>query len=175
MPVADTIPPVTKFPPRTLPVAVINPPVPKLPTLALPEIFAVPVILAPVPVTTIVVLPADTRLTLPSTVGTVTVEVPLAMPELAATAANTPLPYNTLLVLPVKLIEAMLPAPDTFASATANAVLATLALATNPDTLEPVMLDNLLPLPDKKGDVKIPDNLLNVNPVFPPNKPASLN
>ena len=52
LPVTDSTPPVTKLPPVTLPVATIRPGVPKLPTLALPEIFAVPVIFAPVDVIT---------------------------------------------------------------------------------------------------------------------------
>ena len=73
-----------------------------------------------------------------------TLLVPLAMPALAATAANTPLPYNTLLVLPVKLIVAILPRPETLAAATENAVLATLALGTNPLTLAPATANAVL-------------------------------
>jgi hypothetical protein len=41
-------------------------------------------------------------------------------------ATYVPLPVNRLLTLPSKLIVAMLPKPETFAAATANAVLATL-------------------------------------------------
>ena len=71
----------------------------------------------------------------------------LLFPYDTAAGANTPLPYNTLLVLPSKLIDAILPAPDTLPSATANAVLATLALGTKPDTLAPAMPDSACPLP----------------------------
>ena len=61
-----------------LPVVIIAVVVSRLPTVALPEIFAVPVILAPVPVTTNVVLPADTIFTFPSIAGILTLLVPLA-------------------------------------------------------------------------------------------------
>jgi hypothetical protein len=43
----------------------------------------------------------------------------------------------------------MLPKPETFAAATANAVLATLALGTKPDMLAPAILLMLLPSPFK--------------------------
>ena len=58
----------------------ILPPLPDVtifPTVALPVTFNVPAILAPVPVTTNVVLPAAVRLTLPLTVGILTLLVPL--------------------------------------------------------------------------------------------------
>ena len=63
-----------------LPVPVITPlPKPKLPTLALPEIFAVPVILAPVPVTTnTLALPAALILTFPLAAGILTLLLPFA-------------------------------------------------------------------------------------------------
>jgi len=50
---------------------------PILPTLALPVTFNVPATLAPVPVTTRVVLPTAVRLTLPLAVGILTFELPL--------------------------------------------------------------------------------------------------
>ena len=58
-----------------LPVA-ITLPVPKLLTLALPLAFNVPDMLAPVPVITIVALPAELMLTLPDAVGILTFDVP---------------------------------------------------------------------------------------------------
>ena len=57
-------------------VAVIKPPVVMFASVALPEVLNVPVIFAPVPVTTTVVLPADTILTLPSATGMLTLLVP---------------------------------------------------------------------------------------------------
>ena len=90
LPVALTTPAVVKLPPVTLPVATIRPAVPKLPTLALPVAFNVPDIFAPVPVTTIVVLPADVRLMLPFTVGIVTLDVPLETPDVLIVANDSP-------------------------------------------------------------------------------------
>ena len=65
-----------------------------LPTLALPEALNVPVMFAPVPVTTIVALPADVRIILPFTVGIVTLLVPLETPDvLIVTNDNPPEPF----------------------------------------------------------------------------------
>ena len=48
----------------------------------------------------------------------------VTLPVLAppAIAANTPLPYNTLALLPVKLIVAILPKPVTLAALVSNGV-----------------------------------------------------
>ena len=54
-------------------------------------------------------------------------------------ATYVPLPVSKLLTFPSRFNVAMLPAPDTFDNATANAVLATLALATKPETLAPAI------------------------------------
>ena len=56
------------------------------------------------------------------------------MPLPPADAANIPLPYNIVDAFPSKLIVAILPIPDTLATATAFAVA---AKATSPDTLAP--------------------------------------
>ena len=72
------------------------PPVaPMLPTLALPLILAVPVMLAPVPVTTIVVVPALLKLILPLIAGISILLVPLLIPDPTGTDAQdrTPEPF----------------------------------------------------------------------------------
>ena len=65
------------FPPS--PAILVNTPrvAPILPTLALPVAFNVPVMFAPVPVITRVVLPTAVMLTLPSAEGIATLEFPL--------------------------------------------------------------------------------------------------
>ena len=79
---------------RTLPVEV-NATVPKLPTLALPDIFAVPVILAPVPVIVIVVLPTAAIVTLPLAAGILTLlfpfEIELLLTEMPVKAEPFPM------------------------------------------------------------------------------------
>ena len=59
------------------------------------------------------------------------------MPYETGADANTPLPYNMSVALPFKLTVAMLPIPDTFATAT---LLAVVANDTAPDTLAPATL-----------------------------------
>ena len=74
-------------------------------------------------------------------------DVPFAIAaefEPALTGANTPLPYKTLDVTPSMLIEAMFPAPDTFAKATAFAVA---AFVTSPVTLAPAIAESPDPIP----------------------------
>jgi hypothetical protein len=98
--------------------------------------------------------------TFPPLVAIFTLLVPLliVVPLGMLIVANTPLPYNTLLLEPSKLIVAMLPIPVTFATATAYAfnalptlpltfapatafaVVAYVAKLTAPDTLLPATL-----------------------------------
>ena len=69
--------------------------VPKLSTLALPLMFAVPVMLAPVAVTFIVVVPPTTMFTLPAEVGMLTLDEPLAIDvgvPVVIPLRNAPLP-----------------------------------------------------------------------------------
>ena len=70
----------------------------KLAADKLPEKFPVPVILAPVPVTTNVVFPAATMFTLPSIAGILTLLVPFD--TVALTSVNAaPLPTNPVAVI----------------------------------------------------------------------------
>ena len=71
-----------------------DPPVVMFPTVAFPTTFNVPAILAPVPVTTIVVVPLALILTLPLDTGILTLLVPLLIPaELIAIQLNPPDPF----------------------------------------------------------------------------------
>ena len=67
--------------------------------------------------------------TLPFAVGMVTLLAPLLIPLPLGNVrvVNTPLPYSTVVSNPSKLIVAMLPIPDTLATATLLAVFAKLA------------------------------------------------
>ena len=83
----------------------------------------------------------------PSAVAMLIFDVPFAIAaefDPAPAAANTPLPYNTVDADPSMLIEAMFPAPETFAKATALAVA---ALVTSPLTLAPTIADKPDPIP----------------------------
>ena len=82
LPVADTMPPVTKLPAVTLPVAVINPAVPKLPTLAFPDTETA------VNVPTLVILGCAFVVTVPAVVALVA--APLNAPT-NVVAYNAPL------------------------------------------------------------------------------------
>ena len=82
----------------------------------------------------------------PFAAGIAILLVPLASTLDDGIELNTPLPSNTLLLLPSKLIVAMLPIPLTLATAT---LFATAAYGTCPVTLAPVMLDKDAPLPEK--------------------------
>ena len=62
------------------------------------------------------------------------VMLPVLPPPPPPPAANTPLPYSTLLALPSKLTVAMFPIPTTLATAT---WFATFANETVPETLAP--------------------------------------
>ena len=90
-------------------------------------VSSVPAIFTPVPVTTTMfALPTALIVMLPFAVSMFTLLFPLLIlaPPPPAAGANTPLPYNTLLVLPVKLTVAILPIPTTLATATLFAVAA---------------------------------------------------
>ena len=106
-----------KLPPDTLPVAVISPAVPKLPTLALPVIFAVPAMLAPVAVNTAlaVALPATKTETLALAVR-VTFELPFCSK-----------PLLIVVMLPVVMIAVAVPKLPTLALPVAFSVPAMLA------------------------------------------------
>ena len=89
----------------------------------------------------------------PSAVAMLIFDVPFAIAaefDPAPAAANTPLPYNTVDADPSMLIEAMFPAPETFAKATAFAVVASVASVargTVPVTLAPAIADKPDPIP----------------------------
>ena len=123
------------LPPVMLPVVVIIP----------EPVFNVPATLTPVPVTTnMFALPTALMLTFPLAAGILTLLLPLLILVEKVGVANTPLPYNTVLVLPVKFTVAMLPMPTTLATATEYAYN---ALPTLPVTLAPTIERSPLPLP----------------------------
>ena len=154
-----------------LPVPIITPlPNPKLPTLALPDMFAVPAIFAPVDVTTTTLAVPDALIvTLPLIVGILTLLLPLACgpiklpPVILPVAIIKPLvPILPMLALPeifaVPVMFAPVPVTTTIFALPAELIL-TLPLLVGILTL-------LLPL--AKGPIKFPPVILPVAIIKPP-------
>ena len=74
-------------------------------------------------ITVLATPPTPTNI-LPPDVEAFILLVPLAIDVPLGVAPNTPLPYNTVEAFPFKLTVAILPIPDTLATATAFAVVA---------------------------------------------------
>ena len=133
----------------------ILPPLPEptviLPTVALPVMFAVPVMFAPVPVTTsTLALPTALILTFPLAAGILTLLLPLACGPIKLPAFKLPE------IFAVPLIFAPVPV-------IVNVVLPTAAIVTLPFAV--AMLTLLLPL--ASGPIKLPPVILPV-PVITP-------